>query len=104
MPNLDHRRSAQDQPGSHGSTPEPPRAKKSSRYFLREQELSCAAPYLPGKPLGFPEARDTVIAPEISWAMLNDVVANIPPVRGMPEEMLEILEHRRNPIDGLGFL
>ncbi len=57
---------------------------------------------LAGKNLGFPQARDSVIASEVSWAMLNDAIANDPPVRGTPEEMHKILEHRRNMIDGFG--
>jgi hypothetical protein len=57
---------------------------------------------LAGKNLGMPQARDSVIASEISWAMLNDAIANIPPVRGTPEEMQQILEHRRNLINGFG--
>lgn len=57
---------------------------------------------LAGRNLGFPEARDSVIASEVSWAMLNDAVRNVPPVRGTPEEMQQILEHRRNLIDGFG--
>ena len=55
-----------------------------------------------GKNLGFPEARDSVIASEVSWAMLNDAIANVPPVRGTPEEMQQILEHRRNLVSGFG--
>jgi myo-inositol 2-dehydrogenase/D-chiro-inositol 1-dehydrogenase len=57
---------------------------------------------LASKNLGFPQARDSVIASEISWAMLNDAAANIPPVRGTSEEMQQILEHRRNLIEGFG--
>jgi myo-inositol 2-dehydrogenase/D-chiro-inositol 1-dehydrogenase len=57
---------------------------------------------LSGKNLGFPQARDSVIASEVSWAMLNDAIANEPPVRGTPEEMQQILEHRRNLVDGFG--
>ena len=55
-----------------------------------------------GKNLGVPQARDSVIASEISWAMLNDAIANMPPVRGTPEEMRQILEHRRNLSNGFG--
>jgi predicted dehydrogenase len=55
-----------------------------------------------GQNLGFPQARDSVIASEVSWAMLNDAIANQPPVRGTPEEMRRILEHRRNLVDGFG--
>jgi len=55
-----------------------------------------------GKNLGFPQARDSVVASEVSWAMLNDAVANVPPVRGTAEEMREILEHRRKMVNGFG--
>ncbi len=55
-----------------------------------------------GKNLGFPQARDSVIASEVSWAMLNDAIAHQPPARGTPEEMQQILVHRRNLIDGFG--
>jgi len=57
---------------------------------------------LTGENLGFPQARDSVIASEVSWAMLNDAIANIPPVRGTPEEMQQILEHRRRLVNGFG--
>jgi predicted dehydrogenase len=57
---------------------------------------------LAGKNLGFPQVRDAVVASEVSWAMLNDAIANEPPVRGTPEEMHKILEHRRNMINGFG--
>jgi len=57
---------------------------------------------LAGKNLGFPQARDSVIASEVSWAMLNDAIAHIPPVRGTPGEMQEILEHRRGMANGFG--
>jgi myo-inositol 2-dehydrogenase/D-chiro-inositol 1-dehydrogenase len=57
---------------------------------------------LAGKNLGFPQARDSVVASEVSWAMLNDAVANVPPVRGTPEEMKQIIEHRRRMVNGFG--
>ena len=57
---------------------------------------------LAGKNLGFPQARDSVIASEVSWAMLNDAIANIPPVRGTPEEMQQILEQRKRLVNGFG--
>jgi predicted dehydrogenase len=57
---------------------------------------------LAGKNLGFPQARDSVIASEVSWAMLNDAVSHVPPVRGTPEEMRHILEHRRKMVNGFG--
>lgn len=55
-----------------------------------------------GKNLGFPQARDSVIASEVSWAMLNDAIRNVPPQRGTPAEMQEILEHRRKMVNGFG--
>ncbi len=57
---------------------------------------------LAGKNLGFPQARDAVIASEMSWAMLNDAVSHVPPVRGTPDEMQQILEHRRSLVNGFG--
>ena len=57
---------------------------------------------LEGRNLGFPQARDSVIASEVSWAMLKDAIAHHPPVRGTPEEMQQILEHRRRLVDGFG--
>ncbi len=57
---------------------------------------------LAGKNLGYPQARDSVIASEVSWAMLNDAISHVPPVRGTPEEMQQILEHRRNLVNGFG--
>ena len=57
---------------------------------------------LSGKNLGLPQARDSVIASEVSWRMLHDAIANQPPVRGTPDEMQQILEHRRHLADGFG--
>ena len=57
---------------------------------------------LAGKNLGFPQARDSVIASEVSWAMLKDAISHVPPVRGTPEEMHAILEHRRHLVNGFG--
>jgi hypothetical protein len=57
---------------------------------------------LAGRNLGFPEARDAVIASEVSWAMLDNAVLNTAPVRGTPEEMQQILEHRRSLENGFG--
>jgi myo-inositol 2-dehydrogenase/D-chiro-inositol 1-dehydrogenase len=55
-----------------------------------------------GRNLGFPQARDSVVASEVSWAMLNDAVANIAPMRGTEKEMREILEQRRKMANGFG--
>jgi myo-inositol 2-dehydrogenase/D-chiro-inositol 1-dehydrogenase len=55
-----------------------------------------------GKNLGVPQARDSVIASEVSWAMLNDAISHVPPVRGTPLEMQQILQHRRSLESGFG--
>jgi myo-inositol 2-dehydrogenase/D-chiro-inositol 1-dehydrogenase len=57
---------------------------------------------LAGKDLGLPQARDSVIASEVSWAMLEDAIAHVPPGRGTPEEMQQILAQRRNMVNGFG--
>jgi len=57
---------------------------------------------LTGHDLGFPHARDSVVASEVSWAMLNDAISHVAPVRGTPEEMQQILELRRNMVNGFG--
>jgi myo-inositol 2-dehydrogenase/D-chiro-inositol 1-dehydrogenase len=55
-----------------------------------------------GKNLGFPTPRDSVIASEVAWAMLNDAVSHSPPAVGAPAEMEEILAHRRSLRTGFG--
>jgi len=55
-----------------------------------------------GKNLGFPTARDAVIASEVSWAMLNEAVANGPPVRGTKKDMQQILQNRQSLRSGYG--
>lgn len=55
-----------------------------------------------GKNLGFPTVRDSVIASEVAWAMLDDAIANQPPVRGTRREMEQILAHRRTLREGYG--
>lgn len=57
---------------------------------------------LAGRNLGFPRPRDSVIASEVSWAMLNDAISHTPPVRGTTKEMQQILERRRNLVNGFG--
>jgi myo-inositol 2-dehydrogenase/D-chiro-inositol 1-dehydrogenase len=57
---------------------------------------------LAGKNLGFPTVRDSVIASEMAWAMLNDAVKNAPPVRGTKKELEAILAHRRSLREGYG--
>lgn len=55
-----------------------------------------------GKNLGVPGARDSVVASEVAWAMLNDAIAHGPPSVGTQKEMKEILQHRRSLRSGFG--
>jgi myo-inositol 2-dehydrogenase/D-chiro-inositol 1-dehydrogenase len=55
-----------------------------------------------GKNLGLPAARDSVIASEVSWAMLNQAIADNPPVVGTKTELQAILQHRRSLRSGYG--
>jgi myo-inositol 2-dehydrogenase/D-chiro-inositol 1-dehydrogenase len=55
-----------------------------------------------GKNVGFPTARDSVIASEVSWAMLQDAVGHNPPSLGNLGELEEILAHRRHLRTGYG--
>jgi myo-inositol 2-dehydrogenase/D-chiro-inositol 1-dehydrogenase len=57
---------------------------------------------LAGRNIGFPTARDSAIASEVSWAMLHDAVKNKPPSIGTPAEMQAILGHRRTLRTGFG--
>ena len=34
--------------------------------------------------------------------MLKDAISHVPPVRGTPDEMQQILEHRRRLVNGFG--
>jgi len=55
-----------------------------------------------GKNVGFPTPRDSVIASEVAWAMLDDAVAHNPPAVGELHELEEILQHRRSLRSGFG--
>ncbi len=57
---------------------------------------------LAGKNLGLPTARDSAIASEVAWAMLNDATARAAPTRGNKRDMQQILEHRRTLRSGFG--
>jgi len=48
-----------------------------------------------GHNIGFPTARDSAIASEVSWDMLNAAAANNPPMKGNDADLQEILAHRR---------
>jgi myo-inositol 2-dehydrogenase/D-chiro-inositol 1-dehydrogenase len=55
-----------------------------------------------GKNVGVPQARDSVIASEVAWAMLHDAQKNTPPVKGSKKDIDEILKHRRSLRSGFG--
>ncbi len=55
-----------------------------------------------GKNIGFPTARDSAIASEVAWAMLNDAIKQNPPSVGTQAEMKMILENRRSLRSGFG--
>ena len=80
-------------------------ATKTAMYNDKKLDVMCdifARSVLAGKNLGFPMARDSVIASEMSWAMLNDAIKNEPPVRGTKKELEQILGHRRSMRNGYG--
>jgi myo-inositol 2-dehydrogenase/D-chiro-inositol 1-dehydrogenase len=79
--------------------------KKSAPFGDKKLDVMCdifARSLMAGKNVGFPTARDSVIASEVSWAMLHDAVKNIPPAKGTPEEMQQILKHRATLRNGYG--
>lgn len=79
--------------------------RKTALFNDKKLDVMCdvfARSVQAGKNLGFPTARDSAIASEVSWAMLKDAVANVPPVVGTKHEMQEILKHRRSLRDGFG--
>lgn len=57
---------------------------------------------LSGTNVGCPNARDSVVASEASWAMLEDAIKNDPPPIGTQTELTAILEHRRTLREGFG--
>ena len=57
---------------------------------------------LAGRNLGFPEVRDSVVASEIAWRMLDDAEVNGSPCVGRVEDMDEIMARRRTLTNGYG--
>jgi myo-inositol 2-dehydrogenase/D-chiro-inositol 1-dehydrogenase len=55
-----------------------------------------------GRNLGFPTVRDSVIASDMSWKMLEDAAKNALPCIGQPEEMDEIMARRKTLKNGYG--
>ncbi len=79
--------------------------RKTGKFNDKKLDVMCdvfARSVLSGKNMGLPTARDSAIASEVSWAMLNDAVKNTPPVVGTSGELKKILEHRRSLRSGFG--
>lgn len=57
-----------------------------------------------GRNEGFPEVKDSVIASEFAWKMLNDAMSNELPVIGTAEELEQIRRRRQSLTDGYGLL
>jgi myo-inositol 2-dehydrogenase/D-chiro-inositol 1-dehydrogenase len=55
-----------------------------------------------GRNLGFPVAKDSVIASDMAWKMFEDAVRNGAPCIGTPQEMETILARRRTMTNGYG--
>lgn len=80
-------------------------ATKTAMFNDKKLDVMCdvfARSIIAGKNLGFPVARDSAIASEVAWAMLNNAVDNNPPVRGTKKELDQILAHRRTMRNGYG--
>jgi predicted dehydrogenase len=78
---------------------------KTAMFNDKKLDVMCdlfARSVLAGKNLGVPTARDSAVASEVSWAMLNDAVRQQPPVVGTKREMQMILQHRRSLRTGFG--
>lgn len=79
--------------------------RKTAPFNDKKLDVMCdvfARSFVAGKNLGFPTARDSVIASEVSTRMLQDALRNALPTIGNAEEMARILEHRRTLRTGFG--
>jgi myo-inositol 2-dehydrogenase/D-chiro-inositol 1-dehydrogenase len=79
--------------------------RKTALFNDKKLDVMCdlfARSFLSGRNLELPSARDSAIASQVSWAMLNDAVKNDPPPKGTNAELQAILEHRRSLRSGFG--
>jgi myo-inositol 2-dehydrogenase/D-chiro-inositol 1-dehydrogenase len=79
--------------------------RKTALFNDKKLDVLCdsmARSILAGKPVNLPTARDSAIASEVAWKMLNDAIGNGAPVRGTKREMQQILQHRRTLRNGFG--
>jgi myo-inositol 2-dehydrogenase/D-chiro-inositol 1-dehydrogenase len=80
-------------------------SRKTALFNDKKLDVMCevfAKSILAGKNMGCPTPRDSVIASEVAWSMLNDAVKNNPPSVGTPSEIKMILQHRRSLRSGFG--
>jgi hypothetical protein len=64
--------------------------------------MSSRARSSPEKISPCPKPATAPSPPELRWTTRYDTIANIPPARGTPEEMKQILEQFRNLVNGFG--
>jgi myo-inositol 2-dehydrogenase/D-chiro-inositol 1-dehydrogenase len=78
---------------------------KTAMFNDKKLDVMCdifVKSIIAGRNMGFPTARDSAVASEVSWAMLHDAVKNQPPATGTHKELKMILDHRRSLRDGFG--
>jgi predicted dehydrogenase len=79
--------------------------RKTALFNDKKLDVMCdvfARSIAAGRNVGFPTARDSAIASEVAWAMLNDAVKHNPPAVGTNKELEAILKHRRSLRSGFG--
>jgi predicted dehydrogenase len=79
--------------------------RKTALFNDKKLDVMCdifARSIQTGKNLGCPTARDSAIASEVAWAMLNDAVKNDPPSVGTANDIKQILQHRKSLRTGFG--
>jgi len=79
--------------------------RKTSMFNDKKLDVMCdifAKSIAAGRNMGYPTPRDSAVASEIAWAMLDDAVKNNPPSVGTAREIKMILQHRRSLRSGFG--
>jgi myo-inositol 2-dehydrogenase/D-chiro-inositol 1-dehydrogenase len=78
---------------------------KTAMFNDKKLDVMCdifAKSVAAGRNMGFPTARDSAVASEVAWAMLDDAVKNTPPAIGTSRELKMILDHRKSLRNGFG--
>jgi predicted dehydrogenase len=79
--------------------------RKTALFNDKKLDVMCdifAKSIVAGKNMGYPTARDSVIASEVAWGMLHDATKNDPPSIGSASVIKTILQHRRSLRSGFG--